>query len=129
MTVDLTCLVLNALWGLVLVFVEITGKTRAGGPAWNAGNRDTEPEVPEWVKRAGRALSNHKENFPLFLTAVIVVHLAHANDSTSAVAAVTYVVARVLHGAFYIGGVKRVRTLVFIVGTLSNFVILSRLVL
>lgn len=128
MTTDLACLVINALWGLALVFAEVTGKTRAGGTEWNAGNRETEPEVPAWVQRAGRALSNHKENFPLFLTAVVVVHLAHENDSLSAGAAIVYVVARILHGLLYIGGVKRVRSVAFLVGTLSVFVILSRLV-
>jgi uncharacterized MAPEG superfamily protein len=126
-TIDLTCLVINALWGLVLVFIEIGGKTRAGGTAWNAGNRETEPDVPAWVQRAGRALSNHKENFPLFLTAVIVVHLAHESDRLSGIAAIVYVVARALHGLLYVGGVKGLRSVVFTIGTGSVLVILSRL--
>lgn len=129
MTVDLACLVVNALWGLVLVTIEIQGKTRAGGVAWNAGNREAEPEVPAWVERAGRALSNHKENFPLFLTAVVVVHLAHESDRVSAIAAIVYVVARALHGLLYIGGVKGVRSLAHVVGLGATLVILSRLVL
>lgn len=129
MTTDLACLVVNALWGLVLVFAEITGKTRAGGTAWNAGNRDTDPEVPEWVKRASRALANHKENFPLFATAVVVVHLAGRADRVSALAAIVYVAARVFHGILYIAGVKGVRSFAFVAGLGATFVVLSRLVL
>ena len=82
---------------------------------------------PEWIARAGRALSNHKENFPLFLTAVIVVHLVHANDRTSALAAIVYVIARAAHGLLYIAGVKAVRSLAFITGTGAVLTILSRL--
>jgi uncharacterized MAPEG superfamily protein len=129
MNTDLTCLVLNALWGLGLVFLEIGGKTRLAGPAWNAGNRETVPELPDWLARTGRALANHKENFPLFLTAVVVVALAHKADATSAIAAVVYVVARALHAVLYIAGVKGVRSVAFTVGLLAVFVILSRLVL
>ncbi|MCW5833249.1 MAG: MAPEG family protein [Labilithrix sp.] len=129
MTVDLACLVVNALWGLALVMIEITGKTRVAGAAWNAGNREQEPEVPPWIERAGRALSNHKENFPLFLTAVVVVHLAHESDRVSATAAIVYVLARGLHGLLYLGGVKGLRSVAHIVGLGATLVILSRLVL
>ncbi len=128
MTVDLACLVLNALWGLVLVLIEIMGKTRIAGAAWNAGNRDTEPELPGWLQRAGRALSNHKDNFPLVLTAVVVVQLAHANNRTSAAAAIVYVVARAVHGLLYIVGVKGVRTIAYLTGVAATLVILGQLV-
>ncbi|MDF2692619.1 MAG: hypothetical protein K0S65_1002 [Labilithrix sp.] len=128
MTTDLACLVLNALWGLVLVFIEITGKTRAAGAAWNRGNRQDTPRFPAWIDRTGRALVNHKENFPLFLTAVLVVHLVHANDRTSAIASMVYVVARVLHGVLYIFGIEGLRTLAFVVGLGASLTVLSRLV-
>ena len=127
MSIDLWCLVANAIWGAVLVQVEATGKTRAGGTAWNMGNRETEPEVPEWVKRAGRALANHKEAFPLFLTAVLVVHLSGAADRVSGIACITYVIARAAHGLIYIAGIPKVRSAAFLVGIASVLVLLSRL--
>lgn len=131
MTTDLWCLVANAIWGFVLVVVEVQGKTKAVGPAWNVGNRDVDPDVaiPAWVGRARRALDNHKENFPLFLTAVAVVHLAGRADEVSAIAAIAYVVARVLHAGTYIAGITVVRTIVHIAGLLATAAILSRLVL
>lgn len=127
MRTELWCLVANALWGVALVMLEILAKTRIAGPAWNAGNRDEEPEVPAWVKRAGRALGNHKENFPLFLTAVLVVQLAGKNDAVTAGCAVAYVAARALHGVLYVAGVAGLRTVAFLAGFVANLVMLSRL--
>ena len=127
MTTDLWCLVVNALWGAALVFVEVFGKTKAGGPEWNAGNRDTQPKVDPWVERAGRALANHKENFPLFLVAVVVVALAGKADHLSAYAAIAYVVFRALHAVIYIAGITKVRSLMFVLALACPFVILSRL--
>ncbi len=127
MTTDLACLVANALWGAILVFLEIGGKTRAAGPAWNAGNRDAAPEFPGWVERSSRALANHKENFPLFLTAVLVVHLTGHADRASAVASIVYVAARVAHGLLYVGGIKGLRSGAFLTGLVATLVVLSRL--
>ena len=127
MSTDLWCLVANALWGVVLVQAEVIGKTRAAGKEWNIGYRDTEPEWPAWVKRSAKALANHKENFPLFLTAVLVVHLSGAADRTSAIACIVYVIARAVHGLLYIGGVTKVRSAAFLVGAASVLVLLTRL--
>ena len=127
MSTDLWCLVANALWGVVLVQAEVIGKTKAAGKEWNIGNRDTEPEWPAWVKRSAKALANHKENFPVFLTAVLVVHLSGAADRTSAIACIVYVIARAVHGLLYIGGVTKVRSVAFLVGAASFLVLLTRL--
>lgn len=129
MTTDLWCLVANAIWGWALVSFEGSAKTRAAGLEWNQGNRETEPDVPAWVKRCGRAIANHKENFPFFLTAVVVVHLAGKADRWSAIAAVLYVIARALHGVLYTAGVTRLRSLAYLVGIGATFAIVSRLVL
>ena len=129
MTTDLWCLVANAIWGLVLINVEAFSKTRIAGREWNLSNRETEPTWPPFVTRASRALANHKENFPFFLTAVVVVHLAGKADRVSALAAVVYVCARAAHGLLYIFGVTKIRSGAFLVGLGSIFVILSRLMI
>jgi uncharacterized MAPEG superfamily protein len=128
-TTDLWCLVANALWGWVLVQVEAVGKTRAAGSKWNLSNRDTEPEWPAHVKRAARALANHKENFLLFLTAVVVVHLAGKADRVSAIASIVYLCARVAHGLLYLFGVTKIRSAAYLVGLGATIAILSRAVL
>jgi len=127
MTTDLWCLVANALWGLGLVMVEISGKTKIAGFAWNYGNRDETTPFPAWIKRTGKALANHKENLPLFIIAVLVVHLAGKADHTSALAAQIYVVARAVHALLFIGGVTVLRTLAWLAGFVSVLVVLSRL--
>lgn len=126
MTTDLACLAASALWGLALTFFEVGAKTRVAGVAWNKGNRDTSPKVPAWVERAGRALANHKENFPLFLTAVVVAHLLGKNDGVVAAACIVFVVARVLHGVVYIAGVEGVRSLFYVVGIGAVLTIFAR---
>lgn len=130
MTTELWCLVANALWGVVLVYVEVFGKTRAAGLEWNGGNRTTEPSVPAWVERASRALSNHKENFPLFLTAVVVVHLAGRTDAITGAASVVFVAARAAHGVLYVAGIAalKVRSFAYVVGMGAILAMLSRLV-
>lgn len=128
MTTELACLVANALWGFLLVLLEVGGKTRAAGVAWNAGNRDASPAFPAWVERAGRALGNHKENFPFFATAVIVVHLVGREDKVSAVAAVVYVVARIAHALVYVAGITGLRSALFVVGAVATLAIYARLI-
>lgn len=129
MTLDLWCLVANAMWGFGLVMFETTAKTRIAGTEWNMGNREREPEVPPYVARAGRAVANHKENLPLFLTMVLVVQLAGKADRVSAIAAGVYVLARAAHAILYIAGVQRVRSAAFILGLLAIAAIASRMVL
>lgn len=128
MRIELWCLVVVALWGAGLIMLEIVGKTKILGPQWNAGNReDTKQVFPAWIERTGRALHNHKENFPLFATAVLVVHLAGRSDNISAIAAVVYVAARATHGIVYIAGITVLRTLVFLIALAACLVIVSRL--
>ena len=126
MTTELLCLAANALWGLVLTFVEVGAKTRAAGVEWNAGNRDEQPKVAPWVQRAGRALVNHKENFPLFLTAVVVLTFVHREGAVSAWACIGYVVARALHAVVYIAGIKGLRSALFLAGLGCTLVVFSR---
>lgn len=63
------------------------------------------------------------------LTAVVVVQLAGKADRISALAAVTYVIARVLHALLYMMGIKGFRSAAFSLGTLAVVVVFSRLVL
>jgi uncharacterized MAPEG superfamily protein len=128
MRIELICLVINALWGFGLVSLEINAKTRIAGLAWNLGNRAANPaEFPDWIDRVGRALANHKENFPLFLTSVVVAVLTGHVNQVTAIAAIVYVIARALHGIVYIAGITGLRTAVWIVGSLSTLTIFSQL--
>ncbi len=128
MTTELACLVLSALWGFVLVQIEALGKIHAGGLAWATGNRDAQPALPAWTQRAGRALANHKENFPLFATAIVAVLLAGKTDTVTKDAAIAFVVLRALHGLTYIAGIQRLRTLLWTASLVAALAIMSQLV-
>lgn len=71
------------------------------------------------IGRGARALGAHKNAFEAIATfapAVVVAHLAGANPLWSARLAITFVVARVLHGIFYLTDIDLARTAAFLVG-------------
>lgn len=127
MNTELSALALAALLGYLLIAVEIVGKTRLLGTAWNAGNRDESPPLPAWIERTGRAIRNHQENFLLFMPAVVIVHLAGRTSAMTATASIVYVVARAAHAAFYVGGITRVRSLAYVVGLGATMALYARL--
>jgi uncharacterized MAPEG superfamily protein len=105
LTTDLKMLVASGLLTMVLALVP------------NAGHRD-KPLTgdPEWCKRAARAHLNLLENLCIFAIAVLVVHIAGRANDASALGAIIFFAARVLHAGIYIAGIPYVRTLVFGVG-------------
>ncbi len=127
MTTDLWMLVLFTLWGLVLIYVPATGRLLSAGVSWGLGNRESRPDFAPWVGRAERAASNHAENWPLFATAVVVVHLAGRADDLSALACQVFLGARIAHGACYLGGLIGARTLAYYAGVASMLTVYSRL--
>jgi uncharacterized MAPEG superfamily protein len=70
--------------------------------------------------RALAAQSNAWEALAYFTPAVVVAHVAGAAPGGSAVAAVVFVVARILHAIFYIGDRPPLRSLSFLVGLLAS---------
>ena len=72
-------------------------------------------ELRDAAARAYAAQQNAWEALAFFGTAVFVAHLAGANSGLSAIAAVVFVVARLLHAVFYIRDQAPLRTTVFVV--------------
>ncbi len=128
MSTDLSVLCAVGLFSMVLAFLPGIGRIARGGLAWGTGNRDKEPEdTPDWVARAERAHRNLLENLPLFTIIVLVAHVTGRADETTASAALTFLAARVVHAAVYIGGITHVRTLAFYVGLAAELVMLWRI--
>ncbi len=96
-------------------------------PMRSFGNRDTEAAQPEWVRRMERASNNMKENLPLFVALVLVVHAAGAENVRSAVGAQVFVVARVLYAVAYTAGIVYVRTLLWGVSIAGMLAVASAL--
>ena len=66
--------------------------------------------------RVYAAQQNAWEALPVFATSVFVAHLAGADAQKSAIAAILFVIVRILHAGFYLANLDKLRTLIFFVG-------------
>ena len=83
---------------------------------WNAlRNAPAAPASP-WAARMLAAHRNAVENLVLFAPLVLVAVYAHRTNATTAVAAMTYFFARLVHFIVYSAGIPVLRTLAFGVG-------------
>ena len=115
MTIAYTCLLIAAL----LPFVwTVIAKTSA--PKFD--NRDprrwlAKQDNPR-LQRANNAQLNAFEAFPAFAAGVLMAQLAGVDPARITPLAIAFVVARVLHGAFYLGDAPRLRSLSWLAGML-----------
>lgn len=75
--------------------------------------------LPRWAERAKRAHRNAIENLAPFAVLVIAAHLTGAANEATAVAAVVYFWARLLHYFLYTAGVPFGRTVTFAISWLA----------
>lgn len=126
MPTELAVLVLGTV--LLLVHIMLAGqfKTLQYGVEWNAGARDADmPPLNAVAGRLGRAQANFQETFPVAIVALIGVVLAGKGNEVTAIAAWTWLVARIAYLPLYWAGVPYVRSLVWAVATLALVVILG----
>ena len=88
---------------------------------------DSDP-LPAWAQRAKKAHYNAIENLVPFAAIVLVAHLAGAANGTTALWAVIYFWARVVHYIGFTAGVPFVRTLTFAVGWLATMIIFLQII-
>lgn len=84
--------------------------------------------LPAWAQRAKKAHYNAIENLVPFAAVVLVAHLAGAANGTTALWAVIYFWARVVHYIGFTAGVPFVRTLSFAVGWLATMIIFLQII-
>lgn len=68
------------------------------------------------VHRANAAQLNGFEAFPAFVAGVLMAQLAGVDPARIGLLAVVFVVFRILHGIFYLGGQHRLRSLAWFIG-------------
>jgi uncharacterized MAPEG superfamily protein len=123
---ELGVLVLGAV--LLLVHILLTGqfKTQQYGLDWNAGPRDTPmPPLNAVAGRLERAQINFQETFPVAIVALMGVVLAGKTGPVTAIAAWTWLAARVAYLPLYWAGVPYVRSAAWMVATLALVVLLG----
>ena len=128
MTSELTVLALGAI--LLLVHVLLAGhfKTKQYGKQWNMGARDESlPPLNDIAGRLDRARANFIETFPIAIVALLGITVAGRNSDLTCVAAWVWLAARVIYLPLYWAGVPGVRTIVWLIATLSLLVLLGAL--
>lgn len=92
--------------------------------AKSAGDRYNNKDPRGWVARqenprtryANGAQLNSFESNPVMIAGVLMAQLAGLPEATIALCAVIYVIARILHGVFYITGQHGLRSLAWFAG-------------
>lgn len=75
-------------------------------------------KLPPYGQRATWAHQNSLEAFMLFAAAALMAYVTGVDSSVAAVAAITFVIVRLLYSVFYIFNVPLARSLMFGVGSL-----------
>ena len=122
MAIAYWCILIAALLPYVWVFVA-----KQSGERYN--NRDPRSwqskQTNPRSQRAHAAHLNGFESFPAFVAGVLMAQLAGVPHATITLLAIVFVVARVLHGVFYIANVHALRSLVWLVGFASALALIA----
>ena len=106
-------------WSLVLAVIQIfafdIARTGQYGAKWNTGPRDEAmPPLSNVAERLNRAQSNLYETLPLFIAAVLGLHVLGISTPMTVLGAQLWFWGRVLYVPLYAFGVRMVRSLVWI---------------
>ncbi|ETX29966.1 MAPEG family protein [Roseivivax isoporae] len=126
MTPELTALALATLLQVVQYVLFAVPANRELGPGYTMSARDRPPSRPlsEGTARLQRALGNHFEGLILFSIAVFLVTFADKGSAISALAAWTYLAARLLYVPAYWLGLRPWRSLIWALGFLATVILL-----
>jgi len=125
MTPELTYLVATCMLSLVLWVPYILGRISAWGLIEAMGYPARELPQPDWAVRMQKAHNNLTENLAPFAGLVIVANLASLGNDTTALGAMIFFWARVVHAVVYTAGIPIVRTLSFAAGLVGCLMVAS----
>lgn len=112
MTIAYWCILIAAL--LPYLFVSLA---KIAAPQFdNSCPREFCETLKGWRKRAYWAQLNGFEAFPAFAVAVLIAQQSFAAQSTIDTLAIVFILARILHGLFYIYNKALLRLLIWTVG-------------
>jgi uncharacterized MAPEG superfamily protein len=126
MSVELTMLSLAIVLGLFQLLIAARAGNSQRGLKWNVGARDEPPPpVGKVAGRLERAFRNFMETFPFFAAAVLIVTLTGRHNWATVWGAQIYLAARMVSVVLYGLGVPGLRTLVWLIATLSIILMLT----
>jgi uncharacterized MAPEG superfamily protein len=79
----------------------------------NKNPRDQQAKLSGWGRRSAAAHANGFESFPAFAAGVLAAQVTGASPHVASIAAITYVVARVLYTFAYLADVAPLRSTVW----------------
>lgn len=124
---DLTLLAWSVILAIVHMLVAVQGALNQVGLMTLVGNRENFPEILGWGGRAQRAAFNMVANLVLFTAVVLAVVAADRTNSMTLLGAQIFFWARVAYAVCYLGGIKWVRTLSWLVSVIGIVLILWQL--
>lgn len=128
MSPELIVLAWTLVLALIQVFLPTIGRTIQLGSKWNAGPRDEAlPPPTPMTGRLERAQRNLYETLPLFIGAVLAVHVAGRESHLTAIGAHLYLFARIVYVPLYAFGIPVVRSLAWLVSLAGLIMILLAL--
>jgi uncharacterized MAPEG superfamily protein len=124
LSVEMQVTGLAALLWVIQLAVAAVAANRQIGPDYLMGPRDEAKPLAGRPARLKRALDNHSEGLLLFTVAALLVTLADKANAATALAAWTYLAARVVYVPAYALGWTPWRSIIWTVGFLATLVIL-----
>ena len=126
MSVELTMLSLAIVLGLLQLLIAARSGNSQRDLKWNVGARDEPPPpVSKVAGRLERAFRNFMETFPFFAACVLIVTLTGRHNWATVWGAQIYLAARIVYVVLYALGVPGLRTLVWLIATLSIILMLT----
>jgi uncharacterized MAPEG superfamily protein len=118
MRFELTMLVASCVLCLVQIVIASHATSFQRGYRWTASARDAEVAPLTGIAgRLERALRNFLETFPVFVAAVLLVHVLGRETALSAWGAGLYFAARLVYLPLYACGAPLIRSLVWNIAT------------
>ncbi len=128
MSLDLKYLLFSVLLTFVLVLIAASAATLAVGLPTLAGNREGLGEMPGFAGRAKRLHLNMIENMVLFIPLVLIAVVAQKTNAMTAMGALVFFWARLVHALIYLLGVPWLRTVAWAVSVIGMVMIAVQLI-
>ncbi len=123
--IELKMLIASVFLYVGLIYLHTATKFQAYGVAFMTSARDgIDPSaLSQFGARAERAFANYQENFIPFAVAVLLAANLEAFTLGTSVAAVTFLVSRLVHPIVYLAGITPLRTVAYTVGLIATLYI------
>jgi uncharacterized MAPEG superfamily protein len=118
---------------LVLALIQILAfdiaRTAQYGLKWNMSPRDQTdmPPLSDMAKRLDRAQANLFETLPIFMGAILIVHVTDRSNDMTALGAHLYLFGRIAYAPLYAFGLSPWRSIVWIVSLVGLGIVIWRL--